>query len=210
MYTISAMSEIFQLKSSSVSLVQRDSLHDEPLFISRHMSQENVELRLQAVAETDPSRWYVRLLRGRRYKEALVYAEQHDLDVSEVWKAQARDIVDKMACGKSDIDELLRLLDMIKSCEFKVECCQDVHSSCKELKDVKRVLEYGCDMVHIFCLFVCDVQTCGLFIPKPIRVSLYPFSNDFVVYFHYVYPFPTCHSQSTTDAILIGGAFQIC
>lgn len=127
-----------------------DEPHDEPLFLSRHPSGEGehggVELRLQAIAETDPCRRYGRLLRGRHYGEALEYARDFGLDVAQVWRAQARDIVDKLACDAADVDELLRLLDETKDGEFGVECCREVHSSCLRLDDVRRVLQYGCDV----------------------------------------------------------------
>lgn len=114
------------------------------------------ELRFQIVYETEPSQKFLRLLKRQKFEEAERFAVLFNLNASLVNKAKAQMIVDKSLCNSEDIENLIKILDLIDDDEFKLQACVDVESVCDKPEDVRRVLEYGCNITPKKHLWLCD------------------------------------------------------
>lgn len=136
---------MFSLKlTHDVHLIALEDINDEVVYVTK-TTQANAlsELRFTVVYETTPEKRLERLLRKQDFDEAYKFAEKFGLNVNIIRKAKAQMIVEKDVCNKSDIDDLLELLGTIDDKLFTMECCLDVHLSCKNWEDVERVLKYG-------------------------------------------------------------------
>ncbi|KAK5647811.1 hypothetical protein RI129_002703 [Pyrocoelia pectoralis] len=100
------------------------------------------ELRFQIISETAPENRLQRLLRRQKFNEAEQFAKLFSLDLTEIQRAKAQVIVDKSSCDEADITNLIEILNGIGDNEFKIACCLNTHSSCKNLNDVERILKY--------------------------------------------------------------------
>lgn len=131
--------------TSKIELIVPENAHDDIIYISKFKSGSKIsELRFQMIIETVPENRMKRLLLRKRFDEAEHLAKRFGLGLKEINMARAQAIVDKVSCDKTDIDNLIEILNILQDDDFKIKSCLNVQDSCVNLDDVDRILKYGC------------------------------------------------------------------
>lgn len=141
----SELTLIYSLKvANDIYLFPLETVNDEVLYISRIKENSCVsELRFQTIYETQPIQRLHRLLKRQKFEEAEQFAAIYNLNASLINKAKAQVIVDKSICNSEDIDNLIKILNLLDDDEFKLQACCEVESFCCESEGVKKILTYG-------------------------------------------------------------------
>ena len=141
-YSVPEMSCIYSITTSSFSILASPVKNAECLFLveglsSRESSSHVIScLRLSRLSETNPETRLNRLLQRERFSDAKMLANMFGLDIQQVYRAHASQLLDCLSAWKTvSMDEtrttelmsqLISCLMEIKDSKYVLDCCTSI------------------------------------------------------------------------------------
>ncbi len=131
-YDFPRMTLVYELKVANYCKLLDNALGQEnPLFIEGQHDESSKclqMLRIRAICEGNTEARLVRLIARHKFKEAVQFAQLNGLCVQEVYRAQAVNLVNALACSekRSEADIFQGLQETLKEIEdkdFVIHCC---------------------------------------------------------------------------------------